>query len=988
MDADNLKSVFERLKFGEDAFHELMRWRIQRVLLVLPHYDAWILEHDAKLAEQIVGEYHQLNLTTIPRLSTAADGEEALQRLQNDDFDLIIIGMRVGSMSPRMLAEKAREIRPDLAVLMLLSSRSDLAGFDESRAVDASFLWTGDSRLFLAMIKYAEDRHNAPNDARDGRVGVLLVVEDSVPFYSAYLPLLYGEMMRQTQRLIGEEMNDRDKYWRMRTRPKVLLARDWEEAIDVTERYRDALIGIVCDIAFRRDGAVDERAGLLLIERLRHADISVPVLLQSSDAHMAAEAERRGARFQGKHAGDLHRGIHRFVMEELGFGDFVFRDPDGREVRRVRTLREFETALGALPAETLVHHGARNDYSRWLAAHGEFRVARRLKPVKAADFPDAEAYRTFIADTFRAPREARHRGRLVDFHFDDPGAPGSIVRFGGGSLGGKGRGLAFFNALLSASEQPDWFSPFRVEVPRTLIIATGEFDRFIEEHSLLPRGAGDDEAVRRAFLEAPVQADLLKVLRFAAERYEGPLAVRSSSLLEDSQSLPCAGIYDTYMIPSTREPEERLRMLADALRLVWASTFYREAVQYRNTLGVGQEDEKMAVLIQSVSGSGRDGFWFPRFSGSAQSLNYYPVGPMQREDGAARIAVGLGHAVAGGDRGMLFCPRHPLVHWGGGEDLWREGQTHFWALQNAAGARSAGDIDLSKGENSTLEYLSMRRAEEMDVLRHMVSTWDPIAERLVDGMDIRGPRVADFRDILSYEWLPLAPLLDYLLRLSRSAMGIPVELEFAVDWDEEDVDSAVFSLLQVRPLSAPAGAGGGAGAAAEMSEAGAERNVILRSEHSLGDGVFRDIRDVVWVDPDYYSPDDTAALREGVAAVNEDLAAEERYAVFIGPGRWGSRDRFLGIPVTWGEIRRARLIVEIGRGPGDPEPSQGSHFFHNLVSLGVGYAYVGASEAGEFIAWDVLRGCGEGSGGVYRSRLSRPADIVMDGKTGVASLII
>ena len=984
MDADNLKSVFERLKFGEDAFHELMRWRIQRVLLVLPHYDAWILEHDAKLAEQIVGEYHQLNLTTIPRLSTAADGEEALNRLRWDDFDLIIIGMRVGSLSPRMLAEKAREIRPDLAVLMLLSSRSDLAGLDEPDAVDACFLWTGDSRLFLAMIKYAEDRHNAPNDSRDGRVGVLLVVEDSVPFYSAYLPLLYGEMMRQTQRLIGEEMNDRDKYWRMRTRPKVLLARSWEEAIEVIEHYRDALIGIVSDISFHRGGAVDEEAGLSLIERVRDTGISVPVLIQSSDSSMAAEAERRGARFHGKHAGDIHRGMHRFVMEELGFGDFVFRDRSGREVRRVRTLREFEIALGAIPAETLVHHGDRNDYSRWLAAHGEFRVARGIKPVKAADFSNAEEYRAFIIDAFRAPREERHRGRLVDFRFDDPGAPGSIARFGSGSLGGKGRGLAFFNALLSASDTSDRFSPFKVEVPRSLIIATGEFDRFIEEQGL-PRGTGDDDDMRRAFLEAPLHAELVEVLRSAAARDKGPLAVRSSSLLEDSQSMPCAGIYDTYMIPSIESPDERLEMLENALRLVWASTFTREAVQYRNALGVGQEEEKMAVLIQSVSGSARDGFWFPRFSGTAQSLNFYPAGPMKREDGVARIAVGLGHAVVGGDRGMMFCPRRPMVRWCGEEDSWREGQTHFWALKNAPSGEGPGNMnrgfDLSGGENSTLEYLSMSRAEGLDVLRHMVSTWDPVAERVVDGMDIPGPRVADFRDILNYEWLPLAPLLDYLMRLSRSAMGIPVELEFAVDWDGEDADSAVFSLLQVRPMSAPPGSEG------EPPEIGADRNVILRSEHALGDGVFRGIQDVVWVDPECYDSDDTPALRERVAAINEDLAAEDRYGVFIGPGRWGSRDRFLGIPVTWGEIRRARLIVEIARGPGDPAPSQGSHFFHNLVSLGVGYAYVGGPDSGEFIDWDSLRGCAEGSEGVYRSRLKRPADVVMDGKTGGASLV-
>jgi len=875
METNNLKDAFDKLKYGEDAFHELMRWRIRRVMLVLPHYDAWILEHDAKLSDQIVGEYHQLNLTTVPRLITVSDGEEALQMLKTQPFDLMIIGVRVGELSSGELAEKAKELQKDLAVLMLLSSRSDLSALEASHSdsdakIDARFLWTGDSRLFLAMIKYVEDFRNAPDDTEDGRVGVLMVVEDSIPFYSAYLPLLYGEIMTQTQRLIAEEMNDSDKYWRMRTRPKVLLARNWEEAVQLGERYREALIGIVSDIAFSRNGEIDERAGFSLIEHLRGMDVHVPVLFQSSEDALAAEAGKQGARFQGKLSGDLHRGIRRFILEELGFGDFVFCSPDGKELKRVGTLRDFELAIGSLPVESILYHAERDDYSRWMAAHGEYQVARRIKPVRSEDFPDPDSHREFLVRSFREVRESRHRGRLLDFRFDTPGAPGSVARYGSGSLGGKGRGLAFFNALLNTSPWEDHFSPLRVEIPQTLIIATGEFDRFIDEGNLPPEGRMGDEALRRAFLDAELPDRLKDVLRAFSETEPGPLAVRSSALLEDSQSIPFAGVYDTYMIPDVPDTDERMRLLADAVRLVWSSTYSKEATAYRESLGVGREEEKMAVIIQQVTGSRHGEYWFPRLSGTAQSLNYYPVGPMDREDGAARIAIGLGRSVVGGDRGFLFSPRYPTVPWGTEEDRWREGQTHFWAIRiESSGAQ------LISGESSTLAQLTIRDAEKLGVLLHMASTWDSVGHRLVDGIDTPGPRVVDFRDILGYEWLPLSSLLDQLMKIARSAMGIPVELEFSLDWKGDFPEDAVFSLLQVRPLVSQVGP------LATVPDRPADTALLLRSGKSLGQGVIEGIRNIIWVDPELYDPGYTESLRDEVADLMDELAGENLHAVLI-----------------------------------------------------------------------------------------------------------
>jgi len=980
MDTNNLKEVFDKLKYGDDAFHELMRWRIRRILLVLPHYDAWILEHDAKLSDQIVGEYHQLNLTTVPRMITVSDGEEALNLLKSQPFDLMIIGVRVGELSSEELADKAKQIQNELAVLMLLSSRSDLSAIEVSQTegdtqIDARFLWTGDSRLFLAMIKYVEDFRNAPEDTRDGRVGVLLVVEDSVSFYSAYLPLLYGEIMTQTQRLIAEEMNDNDKYWRMRTRPKVLLARTWDEAVKLGDMYREALIGIVSDIAFSRNGEIDERAGFSLITHLREMDVHVPVLFQSSDDSQASEAKKFGARFQGKLSGDLHRGIRRYILEELGFGDFIFSSPDGRELKRVGTLRDFELAIGSLPVESILYHAERDDYSRWMAAHGEYQVARRIKPVRSEDFLTPESHREFLVRSFREVRENRHRGRLLDFRFDNPGAPGSVARYGSGSLGGKGRGLAFFNALLNTSPWEENFSPLSVEIPQTLIIATGEFDRFLDEGELPPDGPVDDERLRRAFLETDLPDSLMAVLEAFSESEPGPLAIRSSALLEDSQSIPFAGVYDTYMIPGILDKTERMSLVADAVRLVWASTYSREATAYRNSLGVGREEEKMAVIVQQVTGMRHGDYWFPRLSGTAQSLNYYPVGPMDREDGAARIAIGLGRSVVGGDRGFLFSPRYPNVPWGTEEDRWREGQTHFWVIKtDVVGA------ELISGESSTLERLTIREAEKLDVLLHMASTWDSVGHRLVDGIGSPGPRVVDFRDILGYEWLPLSSLLDHLLKIARSAMGIPVELEFSLDWKGALPEDAVFSLLQVRPLVSQVGP------LSAVPDRPDDSELLLRSGKSLGHGVIDGIHDVIWIDPDLYDPGYTEVLRDEVAALMDKLAEEKRHTVLIGPGRWGSRDRFLGIPVSWSQVRQAKLIVEVSRGPGDPEPSQGSHFFHNLVALGVGYAHI-SSTAEDFVDWEFLRKNSAGTGVVRSARFEKALEIVMDGKNGLAWLV-
>ena len=980
MNSADFETIFDKMKYGGAAFHELMRWRVRRVLMVLPHYDAWILENDAKLSDQIVGEYHQLNLTTVPRLSVADNGAEALTRIREESFDMVVVGERLGTLSPAEFAEAAKKINPDLAILLLYASRGDLAArpeHDLEEIFDADFVWTGDSRLFLAMIKYVEDKRNAPSDTADGRVGVMLMVEDSISFYSACLPLFYGETMLQTQRLIAEEMNDADKYWRMRTRPKVLLARNWEEAVSIGETYSNALIGIVSDIDFSRNGNRIPRAGFELVEYFRSIGIMVPVLFQSSDDSLASHAREFDARFQSKRVNDLHGGIRRFILQELGFGDFIFRKPDGREITRARTLLEFEEATASIPIDSVLFHANRNDFSRWLTARGEYKVAKGIRIIGEKDFTTPDEHRQFLCRALKEVRESRMKGRLIDFSFENPAVSGAIVRYGSGSLGGKGRGLAFFNSLLNASSLTQQFSPISVEIPKTLIIATGEFDKFLEVRNLPVETIQDEEEHRRSFVRAHFPGKLAEVLDTFLMREPGPLAVRSSTLLEDSRYIPLAGVYETYMIPGGSDRRERLRLLCDAVKLVWSCVFSSEAVKSRKLLGMAGEEEKMAVVIQKVAGRQYGDYWFPQISGAAQSMNYYPVGCMTREDGITRIAIGMGKTVVDGEGGYPFCAKYPNVPWRTEEDSVKNNQTHFWTVRYGQDALTT--TNLLSGENSTLERLTIGNAEKMGILRHTVSTWDPIAYRLVDGLDFPGLRVVDFRDILAYDWLPLAPLVDYLLQLAKIAMGVPVEMEFALDWKGDLPEDVTFSLLQVRPIVS------GAGKSAEISACPDDTCLLLRAEKALGHGIINGITDVIWIDPNLYDPGQTEAIRDQIAAVMEELAARDRYTILIGPGRWGSRDRFLGIPVSWSQIRQSRLVVEVAQSPGAPEPSQGSHFFHNLVSLGVGYAHV--FNGGGFVAWDKLRETASGNGVVRHSVFNEALDIVIDGRHGRAWVI-
>lgn len=987
MELKELTYYYNKLKFGEDNFHDLMRFRIKKILLISTFYDAYIFEHDAKLSNQIVGEYHSLNLTTVPRIVSVPTGEAAIEKLKEESFDLIITTMRIGKYSPFDIGKKIHKTLPDIPILLLLTVKTDISlvsrNHEDLKEIEEVFLWNGNPRLFLAMIKYVEDKRNAAYDTENGFVKVILLVEDSITFSSIYLPLLYGEIMEQTQRLISEEQNDNKKYYRMRTRPKVLLVRTFEDAMEVLKRYKKHLLGIISDIEYTKNGKVDTNAGFSLIENLKKMGMDTPVMLQSSDLTKKSLADKKGVAFLHKKSPTILNEINRFIYRNLGFGSFVFRTPEGAELGRARHLTDFVSILKDIPAEALLYHSRNDHFSSWLTAHGEFEVARRLKPVKVSDFSTIEEHKEFLIRVFRDVKEQRNRGKIIDFESDSLDQEEVVIRIGSGSLGGKGRGLAFFNALLSIMEINTKISEARILIPRTIIIATGTFDQFMEENELIDVHLGrSDEDIKDKFLAGELPVETVNKLKEFIDCYDHPVAVRSSGLLEDSQSQPFAGIYATYMLPNNEKtPEKRLLQLTNAVKLVFASVFLHDAVTYIETLNYGIEEEKMAVIIQEIVGSRHGDYFYPHFSGTAQSYNFYPISHMKHSDGVATIAVGLGQSIVGGGKDYMFCPAYPGISYGTAEDLIKNSQTDFYALNLADSGR-----DLRGGEESTLSSLPVQTAEKHKTLTHLASVWDFRNERMIEDLSIPGPRIVNFANILKYEFFPLSRILRRLLDISQQALGIPVEIEFAVDLTKNSKEGVLpsFHLLQVRPLSVNN----------EDNEIDVEKihpeDLLLYSQQSLGNGVIDTIYDILYIDPLKFDNTKTVAMQREIDEFNSFFKEEKREYILIGPGRWGSRDRFLGVPVQWGQINRAQVIVETGLKDFDVEPSQGSHFFHNLIAMNVGYFNIPYHNSGKsFIDWEYLRNRNPFKQGSFFThvRFEKPLHIRMDGRKGHSIII-
>ncbi len=986
MDLKELNAYYAKFKYGEENFHNLMKRRVKEILLVSTFYDAYMFEHDGRLSDQIVGQYINLNLTTIPRITSVPTADEALNLLGQNSYDLVIMTPRIGKPGALPLAAHIREMYPKLPIILLLTVKSDVAlvhgNEDYMRLFDNIFLWGGEPSIVLAMIKYIEDRDNAPYDTEYGLVQVILLVEDSISFYSSYLPLLFKEIMQQTQRLISEELNDYQKYQRMRTRPKVLHARTYEEAVDICVRYRDNLLCVISDVEFPKNGRMDGNAGVDLCKKLREMGRGTPLVLQSTSEEFREQAESVSAVFIHKRSPTLLSELRSFIISNLGFGDFIFRSENGVEYARAPRIDDFERILPNIPDSVLVYHASRNHFSTWLIAHGEFQVARKMRPVGYEDFVDPLSFRRFLINSFKEVRVQRNRGKILKFSPNRLMEENMFTQMQEGSLGGKGRGIAFFNALMATIDFSSLVKGIRVAIPPTVAIGSLEYEDFISRNKLYEcyDRTMDDAEVGAVFMAARLSEPLRDQLAQYLHRTRKPLAVRSSGLLEDSQAQPFAGIYKTYMIPNNSASfKERLEYLEQAVKLVFASVFRKSTKAYLANLNFRIEEERMAVIIQEVVGDWFGHYYFPHISGVAQSYNYYPISGVEPEHGVAAIAVGLGHFVVEGERVYRFCPAYPMVQFMSQEDYVRYSQTSFYAVDC-----SERPIDLNTGEHSTLVRLPIDKAEEAGILGYCASVWDPVDRRIQDTLSIPGPRVVTFSNLLRDPSTPLAETLSTILQISEIALGTPVEIEFAMNLPLRGEGSPVFYLLQARPLFYPSVD------TIENREREVEGRTILFSEKSMGNGLIEGIRDIVYVPPERFDKGETIQIQGEIEEINEICVKEGRNYILIGPGRWGSRDRFLGIPVAWSQISNAKLIVEYGLEDFHPEPSQGTHFFHLLLSMGIGYLSIPCNNEVSYIDWDLLGSLSPRNMGNHcrRVTLEKPLYISINGEKGHCRVVM
>lgn len=965
------------------TFHELMGRRVSDILLISSLYDYCIMEEDGRLAERIIHEYRGLNLTKPPRITWVSSHDEALSTLEQKTFQLVIAMPRLAEKDPSALAREIKKRRPDLPVL-LLTHRTPVppACFlegDSAPEIDRTFVWSGNTDLLVAQIKSVEDWWNVEPDTASAGVRVILFVEDS-PFYlSALLPILYHEVVSQTQAAMEEGLNEEHRILTMRSRAKILTTQTFEEALRVFERFKPFLLGVISDVGIPRGCRLDQNAGSDLLERIKGEIPDIPMLLTSSEPRNREKAERLGACFLDKNSASLHSDVRSFFLNHLGFGDFIFHMPDGRQVARASNRRALEQAVREIPLESFTFHASRNDFSRWLFARSEIFLALRFRPITGADFGgDMEKMRQDLCSSLELQRKWRQKGVVVDFDPQEFDPDTEFFKIGRGSLGGKARGLAFITNLLKRN--PALFKKYPkvdILVPQTLVVTTEGFDALVEKSDLKPfsKIEAPNEEIAARFLEAPIPKWIFLALRAFLEKAHYPLAVRSSGLLEDAQFQAYAGLYQTYMLPNDDpDMEVRLAQLLSAIRLVYASTYFSGPKAFSRRVGQRTEEEKMAVIVQRLIGNGHGGFFYPTLSGVAQSYNYYPFGRMQPEDGCATLALGLGKTVVEGSSALRFCPRHPLVlpQFSTVDDILKNSQRLFYALRMGGGTLP----DVSSNDPNLVRR-DIIDADGEPPLLLTAASYIPEENRIRDTAHGPGFRVITFAQILKYGSFPLPEILTDILALAEEGMGAPVEIEFSVDPLGIRDKKPVFAILQVRPMSARA----------ELMEVTVSGEDIARalcySARALGNTCREDLTDIIFVKPEVFDPARTRDVASEISGFNAQLAAQNRSYILIGPGRWGSADNWLGIPVEWKDISAVAAIVETGSARLKAEPSQGSHFFHNVTTLGINYLTVAGGE--DFVRQDRLDSLPRvlEKEFVVHVRLNEPCTLKVDGRKSV-----
>ncbi len=921
------------LVFRDTPFANLMNKRIYNVLLIATKYDSFMLEDDGRVDEQIFNEYTSLSLRYPPRFTQVTTEEEALNELKNRNFELIIC---MPNMDNRDIFAAASEIKvhyPNIPIVVLTPFSKEVSkriANEDLSAIDYVFSWLGNSELLLAIIKLIEDKMNAPDDTASVGVQIILLVEDSIRFYSSALPHLYKFVLEQSQMFAKEALNDHQRTLRMRGRPKIKLARNYEEAVRIFDQYRDNMLGIISDMSFMHNGVKDPYAGYKFGQYVRKTGLIIPFVLESSEASNHVYAKELNASFIDKNSKSYPQDLKKKIMQRFGFGDFVILNPHTKEeIMRIKDLKDLQKKVFQIPDDSLVYHLSRNHFSRFFYSGAMFPPAEVLKHVDVSDYKDMDEARKLIFDLIVQYRRMKNTGVVAVYQKDRFDEYSNFARIGDGSLGGKGRGLAFIGAMVKRYPKLE-SDNFAVNIPKTVVICTDIFDEFMETNELYPVALGDadDETILRYFLRASLPSRLIEDLMAFFDVVKSPIAVRSSSLLEDSHYQPFAGIYSTYMVPKIEEKYDMLRTVSDAIKAVYASVFYKDSKAYMTATSNLIDQEKMAIVLQEVVGSRYNDHFYPTMSGVARSLNFYPIGNEKAEDGIANIALGLGKYIVDGGQTLRFSPRHPhsILQMSTMDFALRETQTRFYALdlKNMAETFSVDDA-------FNLVKLGLKDADAEGSLKYIVSTYDPYDQIIRDGYYPGGRKILSFVNILQHDVFPLADTLDQILRIGQQEMGRPVEIEFAVNMDPSDHTRATFYLLQIRPI-------------VDNKEIMDEdlslvknEETILSSTSVLGHGIVGDVQDIIYVKTGAFNSSNNQLIAYEIEKMNRSFTDQEKGYVLVGPGRWGSSDSWLGIPVKWPHISNARVIVECGLENYRVDPSQGTHFFQNLTSFGVGY---------------------------------------------------
>ena len=962
------------------TLQDLIFHRIHEILLVASPYDSFVLEEDGRLTEQILHEYMGMNFSNAPRVWQSSTAADALTMLSRQDFDLIVVMMRIADMDPILFCSKIKELYPQKPVVLLAFDESEIKQLPEKfekSSIDNIFIWSGNANVLLAIVKLLEDKMNIKRDIKKADVRCIILIEDSPRYYSLILPMIYKEISHQVKEMVDKSASDHERLLYMRGRPKILLARSYEEAERYFKRFRMSTLGIISDIRFPKKGKLDKNAGAKFARWARSIDPSIPIMLQSKHNKNANLAKEVQAHFLYKDSPTLLRELRDFLVSNFGFGDLVFRTPKGKEIIRVSDLNGLINAINTVPEESLLFHAKSNHFSNWLAAHGYLGLASKVRPINYADFKDSLEHRNYLIELINNTIQNRKTRQVVEMQRDKFDHSKRFIQISGGSLGGKARGLAFAQKMIRSSNLRKRYPEININIPHVAVIGTDSFDQFMRENNLWNNALSDksNKQINNLFIKSSFNKSLMESLKLFIKSVKYPLAVRSSSLLEDSQYQPLSGMYATYMLPNNQSKvNERLDDLVTAIKLVYASTFYQDPKSLISRSVHRIEEEKMAVILMEMVGQNYNDRYYPTFSGTAQSFNFYPISYMKRNDGVAHLALGLGRTIANGEKSLRFSPKYPgiLPQYYSIKATIESSQNSFYAMR--LNGKNSSSL---KNEDKNLSSFSLKIAEKDGSLKwsgSVVSNEDNIIR---DTLAQNGTRVITFTPILKWAMFPLVDILNDLLEMGKDSLGCEVEIEFAVNIFEDENKSPEFSLLQIKPMVM-----GGSRELINMDNE-SSKSILCNSKVTLGDGFIDNVQHIVFVDPKKFRAANTKTIAKEIHQINNAMLNKSPY-ILVGPGRWGSADPWLGIPVNWEHISGASAIVEIGINDFPVDPSFGSHFFQNVTSMRLGYFTIDNDSKEESFDHNWLK-----KQKIIKNKkftacyeLERPLRIKIDGQTG------